>query len=77
MDEAANSNGFLIRSDQAAIVVDTDGRVSLLLPRQDPDAHVSPALRLLLAIALRMDDPEWIEELLGAGSRPRKIGFLP
>lgn len=77
MNDAAESNGFLIRPGQAAFVVDPDGRISLVLPRQDMDGPVPPGFRLLLAIALRMEDPEWVEELLGAGNRRRKIGFLP
>jgi hypothetical protein len=57
-------------------VVDSDGRISLLLPR-DPNAPVSPGHRLLLAI--RMNDPEWVEELimgLEAVKIPRKLGFF-
>lgn len=69
--------GSVIRPDQAAFVVDPDGRVSFLLPA-DFDGPVGPGHRLLFAIAARLNDPEWVEDLLiGSGKRaPRKLGFL-
>lgn len=71
------SRGSLIRSDQAAFVVDADGSVSLLLPSLEADAPIGPGHRLLLAIASRLNDPEWVEDLLyggpGSGGAPGRL----
>jgi hypothetical protein len=58
-------------------VVDADGRISLKFPQQSFD-DLSDGHRLLLALAVRLNDPDWLQELLlGAGIRPqRKLGFL-
>jgi hypothetical protein len=78
MNNSSSERGSRIRPDQAAFVVDPDGRVSFLLPSQDLDAPLAPGHRLLLALAARLNDPEWVEELLvGSGvSAPRKLGFF-
>jgi hypothetical protein len=73
MEEAGEARGSVIRPDQAAFVVDADGRMSFLIPAGDPDAPLAPGHRLLLAIAARLDDPEWVEDLLGVR---RKLGFI-
>ncbi len=69
--------GSVIRHDQAAFVVDRDGRVSFLLPA-DFEGPVGPGHRLLFAIAARLNDPEWLEDLLvnSAVKGRGKLGFL-
>ena len=69
--------GSVIRPDQAAFVVDPDGRVSFLLPA-DFEGPVGPGHRLLFAIAARLNDPEWLEDLLvdSAVKGRGKLGFL-
>lgn len=78
MGEHRKACGSHIRADQAAFVVDPDGRISVLLPSLDLDGEVSSGHRLLLALAIRMNDPEWLDELfLGAGVKPqKKLGFF-
>jgi hypothetical protein len=77
MKQVSEQEGSLIRPDQAAFVVDADGRFSLRFPQKSFD-DLSDGHRLLLALAVRLNDPEWLEELLvGAGIKPqKKLGFL-
>lgn len=77
MNDQSENSGSVVRSDQAAFIVDAAGRISLVLPSKDLDGPVLPAHRLLLAIALRVDDPDWVEEMLsGDWDRKCKLGFL-
>jgi hypothetical protein len=56
----------VIEADQAAFVGNADGSFSLLLPRTGPDAPMSVAHQLIVAIAVRLDDPGWVEEMLAS-----------
>lgn len=78
MKQVSEQEGSLIRPDQAAFVVDADGRISMVLPSLDLDGEISSGHRLLLALAVRINDPEWLDELLlSAGIKPQKrLGFL-
>lgn len=75
-DQSARDVGGVIRPDQAAFVIDPDGRISLLLPSLPEDAHLSTRHRLLLAFAARLHDPDWVEELLSGAKARKKLGFL-
>ena len=75
-DQSARNVGSVIRPDQAAFVIDPDGRISLLLPSLPEDAPLSARHRLLLAFAARLHDPEWVEELLLGAKARKKLGFL-
>ena len=72
-----SASGAIVRSDQAAFVIDADGRVSLLLPAKDPGAPLAPGHQLLLAIFARLNDPDWVDNLLhGERGQGRKLGFF-
>ena len=62
--QAATDHGTVLQSDQAALVVDPDGRFHLLLPDVPEDSATSLSHALIAAIAVKMNDPEWIEGLL-------------
>lgn len=73
--EAATDHGTLVRADQAALVVDPDGSFSLLLPDVPEDAEASLGHALITAIAVKMNDPKWVERMLAdlqAASRKLK-----
>ena len=67
----APEKGTMLQPDQAALVFDMNGRMSLVLPDLPDDAPVPPAWSLLLAIAARCEDPEWVMATIEAGSPPR------
>ncbi|MGN6285509.1 MAG: hypothetical protein ACTHM2_10200 [Afipia sp.] len=61
----------MLQPDQAALVFDMNGRMSLVLPNLPDDAPVPAAWSLLLAIAARCEDPEWVMATIEAGSSAR------
>jgi hypothetical protein len=65
-DQASTDHGTVLRKDQAALIVNEDGSFGLLLPTAADDAPVSLGQKLLVAIAVRLDDPEWVEDMLAA-----------
>lgn len=65
------AKGTILQPDQAALVFDMNGRMSLVLPTLPDDAPVPAAWSLLLAIAARCEDPEWVMATIEAGSRAR------
>lgn len=62
--QAATDHGTVLQSDQAALVVDPDGSFRLLLPNVPEDSDASLGHALITAIAVKMNDPEWVEGLL-------------
>lgn len=63
--QAHSDHGTVLQEDQSALVLDPDGSFRLLLPDLPGDAPVNLGHKLVVAIALRLYDPEWIEEMLG------------
>lgn len=61
-----------IKADQAAFVGNADGSFSLVLPRIGPDSPMSVAHQLIVAIAVRLDDPGWVEEMLASLDQAHK-----
>jgi hypothetical protein len=62
--QAATDHGTVLEADQAALVVDPDGGFRLLLPHLPEDSAASLGHALIAAIAVKMNDPEWVEGLL-------------
>jgi hypothetical protein len=67
---AHTDHGTVLRPDQAALVFDPDGSMSLILPSLPDDAPVPTSWRLMLAIANLCDDPEWVADVIGEASGP-------
>lgn len=59
-----SDHGTVLQRDQAALVANPDGSFSLLMPDMAGDAEPSTAVQLLVAAAVRSDDPEWVEEMI-------------
>jgi hypothetical protein len=59
--ETHSDHGTVVRKDQAALVADPDGGVHVLMPSSEV---LTGGARLIAAIALRLSDREWVEELL-------------
>lgn len=68
---ADTTTGTMLQQDQAALVFDMNGRMSLVLPTLPDDAPVPPAWSLLLAIAARCEDPAWVMAMIETGSSAR------
>lgn len=62
--QAATDQGTVIEADQAALVVDADGSFRLLFPDIPAEAEASRGHAIIAAIAMKMSDPEWVEDLL-------------
>lgn len=61
---------IVLRADQAAFIVSKDGSCEIVLPRHAGGVGLSPAQSIILAIAVRLDDPDWIEEMIEASKSP-------
>jgi hypothetical protein len=64
--QASTDHGTVVHPDQAAFIANADGSFGLLLPDLPDDAPVSLGHKLIIAIAVRFNDPEWIEDMLAA-----------
>lgn len=67
--EAHTDQGTVLRADQAALVFGVDGKMSLILPNVPEDTPIPDCYRLMLAIAQRCDDPDWVAEMIEEGDQ--------
>jgi hypothetical protein len=56
--------GTVVRADQAALIFGEDGSMSMVVPNVLADAPVPALFRLMFAICMKCNDPEWIEEMI-------------
>jgi hypothetical protein len=61
-----NKRGTVLKPDQAALVFETDGRMSIVLPDMPADAEIPSGWRLMLAIIDKCSDADWV----GGRDRP-------
>jgi hypothetical protein len=54
----------VLKPTEAALVVDEDGELRMLMPGYAEDQDVPLMVLLLSAVLVRSRDPEWIEEML-------------
>lgn len=59
-----SDHGTVIRPTEAALVVDEDGEMRMLMPGYADDQEVPLMVLLLGAVLVRSRDPDWIEEML-------------
>lgn len=69
---AATDHGTVLEADQAALVVDADGSFRLLLPDMPEHSAAARGVVLIAAIAVKMADPAWIEEMLEVFAQAHK-----
>jgi hypothetical protein len=60
-DEAEET---VLAPDQAALVVDPNGEMWMILPDYPDDAEVPGGVLLLAAVLRKAKDPEWVDEML-------------
>jgi hypothetical protein len=68
-------NDRVIEPDQAALVVRPDGCFRLLFPEVPGQTELSFEYALIVAIALKMDDPKWVEDIISefVGAHPEAL----
>lgn len=59
-----SDTGTVLTPDQAALVVDKDGELSLLFPDLGEDAEMPAMMVLLAAVAQKAADPEWVDSMI-------------
>lgn len=64
--DASSDHGTVLRPDQSALVLDPDGGFRLVMAREAEDAPASRGLVLLTAIAVKLNDQAFIDELFEA-----------
>ena len=57
-----SDDGTLIDANEAALVVDADGELCLILPDYEDDNDIPPAALLLAAVLIRSEDQDWANE---------------
>jgi hypothetical protein len=62
--EAHTDHGSVLRPDQFALVADMDGGIVFYMPNLPAGTAVPRSVQLLTAIAAKIDDEDWIEEML-------------
>jgi hypothetical protein len=67
--EIYTDSGTVVRADQAALIFSEDGSMSMVVPNVPADTPVPPLFRLMFAICMKCDDPEWIEEIIEEAER--------
>ena len=60
---------LMLRTDQAALVVDKDGGVSFYLPDWPAEEELPRLFQLLAAITAKTDDDEWVEQTIAAAEK--------
>ncbi|KUO62641.1 MAG: hypothetical protein APF80_15870 [Alphaproteobacteria bacterium BRH_c36] len=72
--KAHSDHGTVLQRDQAALVAEADGSFSLLMPDLPEEALPSEAVQLLVAVAMRTDDPLWVEEMIAFLHEQKTLG---
>ena len=62
--EAHTDHGSVLRRDQFAIAANMDGSFSLYISHMADDAELPVNFQLLAVVAAKIDDEEWVEEML-------------
>jgi hypothetical protein len=62
--EAHTDQGSVLRPDQFALVADMDGGITLYVPNLPAGTAVPRSVQLLTAIAAKIDDEGWIDEMI-------------
>lgn len=72
-DADGQGDSFLIRADQAAFIINEDGSCEIVLPNRGDGRGLAPSQSLILAIAVRLGDPDWVASMMEAveDARPR------
>ena len=65
MTDVFTDHGTVLPQGSSALVVSAEGELSFYLPDNPPDAPVPRLVQLLVAVLMRSEDEDWVEEMLG------------
>lgn len=65
MTDVSTDHGTVLPPGTSALVVSAEGELSFYLPDNPPDAPVPRLVQLLVAVLMRSEDEDWVEEMLG------------
>jgi len=65
MTNVSTDHGRVLPSGSSALVVSAEGELSFYLPDNPLDAPVPHLVQLLVAVLMRSEDEDWVEEMLG------------
>lgn len=64
MQDAHSDHGTVVKADEAALIVDTDGDIRMCMPEYSDEEDVPFAVMVLTAVWIKMrDDQEWALQL--------------
>jgi hypothetical protein len=64
MSRKKPDEGAILAADEAAIVVTPDGGFRFYTPKGYRDEFATASHDLLAAVAIKLDDPDWVESML-------------
>lgn len=64
MTDIHSDLGSVLPAGASALVVTREGELEFLLADTDSDAPVPRNVQLLVAVLLRSDDPDWVEDMI-------------
>jgi len=56
--------GSVLLPSETALVVSADGELTIRLPRFPEDTQVPKMARLLVAVLLKSEDEDWVDEMI-------------
>jgi len=62
--DAHSDHGTVLRKDQFAIAANADGSFSFYAPDLPGDTELALNVRLLVALAAKINDEEWVADML-------------
>lgn len=64
MQDAHSDHGTVLNSNEAALVIEADGGAKLYFPQYKDDEEVPRLVLFLAAVMTKIDDDEWVDEIL-------------
>ena len=64
MTDISTDHGTVLPPGSSALVVSAEGEFSFYLPDNPPDTPVPRLTQLLVAVVMRSEDEEWVDEML-------------
>lgn len=65
MTDVSADHGTVLPPGSSALVVSAEGELSFYLSDNPSDAPVPRLTQLLVAVLMRSEDEDWVEEMLG------------
>ena len=65
MTDISTDHGTVLPPGSSALVVSAEAEFSFFLPDNPPDTPVPRLTQLLVAVLIRSEDEDWVEEMLG------------